>query len=146
MKKRKGRTYHTCSDYLLLLGVFSVPACWTLFCTKPSSKTMSSLSYVSYLVLIKHLDLASWLRWFESNELIFLGSDSQFSCFHFQMRIGKEDMWIRTYGRLYQKLCSTTCEIPIGIYRTQETAHHEPNVILNNIYSEYNLSMLFSIW
>ncbi|XP_050312472.1 potassium channel subfamily T member 2 isoform X2 [Anthonomus grandis grandis] len=37
------------------------------------------------------------------------------------MRIGKEDMWIRTYGRLYQKLCSTTCEIPIGIYRTQDT-------------------------
>ncbi|CAH1122868.1 unnamed protein product [Ceutorhynchus assimilis] len=38
------------------------------------------------------------------------------------MRIGKEDMWIRTYGRLYQKLCSTTCEIPIGIYRTQDTS------------------------
>nr|XP_012232625.1 PREDICTED: potassium channel subfamily T member 2 isoform X8 [Linepithema humile] len=37
------------------------------------------------------------------------------------MRITKEDMWIRTYGRLYQKLCSTTCEIPIGIYRTQDT-------------------------
>ena len=45
-----------------------------------------------------------------------------------QMRITKEDMWIRTYGRLYQKLCSTTCEIPIGIYRTQETAHHDTNV------------------
>lgn len=38
----------------------------------------------------------------------------------FQMKITKEDMWIRTYGRLYQKLCSTTCEIPIGIYRTQD--------------------------
>ncbi|KAF3427332.1 hypothetical protein E2986_10651 [Frieseomelitta varia] len=38
-----------------------------------------------------------------------------------QMRITKDDMWIRTYGRLYQKLCSTTCEIPIGIYRTQDT-------------------------
>ncbi|XP_043467887.1 potassium channel subfamily T member 2 isoform X14 [Leptopilina heterotoma] len=37
------------------------------------------------------------------------------------MKISKEDMWIRTYGRLYQKLCSTTCEIPIGIYRTQDT-------------------------
>nr|XP_013189043.1 unnamed protein product [Amyelois transitella] len=37
------------------------------------------------------------------------------------MKITKEDMWIRTYGRLYQKLCSTTCEIPIGIYRTQDT-------------------------
>ncbi|KAL3285335.1 hypothetical protein HHI36_019444 [Cryptolaemus montrouzieri] len=38
------------------------------------------------------------------------------------MKITKEDMWIRTYGRLYQKLCSTTCEIPIGIYRTQDTS------------------------
>ncbi|XP_076379491.1 slowpoke 2 isoform X3 [Megalopta genalis] len=37
------------------------------------------------------------------------------------MKITKDDMWIRTYGRLYQKLCSTTCEIPIGIYRTQDT-------------------------
>ena len=35
------------------------------------------------------------------------------------MKITKDDLWIRTYGRLYQKLCSTTCEIPIGIYRTQ---------------------------
>ncbi|XP_076343529.1 potassium channel subfamily T member 2-like isoform X2 [Tachypleus tridentatus] len=32
--------------------------------------------------------------------------------------ITNEDLWIRTYGRLYQKLCSTSCEIPIGIYRT----------------------------
>ncbi|XP_045035662.1 potassium channel subfamily T member 2 isoform X3 [Daphnia magna] len=41
------------------------------------------------------------------------------------MKITKEDMWIRTYGRLYQKLCSTTCEIPIGIYRTQDTSNSE---------------------
>ncbi|XP_046607486.1 potassium channel subfamily T member 2 isoform X4 [Neodiprion virginianus] len=41
------------------------------------------------------------------------------------MRIAKDDMWIRTYGRLYQKLCSTTCEIPIGIYRTQDTTATE---------------------
>lgn len=41
------------------------------------------------------------------------------------MKITKDDMWIRTYGRLYQKLCSTTCEIPIGIYRTQETTNLE---------------------
>ncbi|KAJ8890977.1 hypothetical protein PR048_010486 [Dryococelus australis] len=39
-----------------------------------------------------------------------------------RMKIAKDDMWIRTYGRLYQKLCSTTCEIPIGIYRTQDTS------------------------
>ncbi|XP_062525171.1 potassium channel subfamily T member 2 isoform X2 [Bombyx mori] len=46
------------------------------------------------------------------------------------IKITKEDMWIRTYGRLYQKLCSTSCEIPIGIYRTQDTSmadasHHQ---------------------
>lgn len=42
-----------------------------------------------------------------------------------QMKITKDDVWIRTYGRLYQKLCSTTCEIPIGIYRTQDTSNNE---------------------
>lgn len=42
------------------------------------------------------------------------------------MRISREDLWIRTYGRLYQRLCSTTCEIPMGIYRTEplETQRH----------------------
>ena len=35
------------------------------------------------------------------------------------MKIRREDLWIRTFGRLYQRLCSTTCEVPIGIYRTQ---------------------------
>lgn len=42
------------------------------------------------------------------------------------MKITKEDLWIRTYGRLYQRLCSTTCEIPLGIYRTEplETQRH----------------------
>ncbi|XP_041987705.1 potassium channel subfamily T member 2 isoform X3 [Aricia agestis] len=43
------------------------------------------------------------------------------------MKITKEDMWIRTYGRLYQKLCSTTCEIPIGIYRIQDTSLVDPS-------------------
>jgi len=42
-------------------------------------------------------------------------------CCTLQTQITKEDVWIRTYGRLYQKLCSTTCEIPIGIYRTQDS-------------------------
>ncbi|XP_033098187.1 potassium channel subfamily T member 2-like isoform X2 [Anneissia japonica] len=35
-----------------------------------------------------------------------------------ELPITPEDLWIRTYGRLYQKLCSTSHEIPIGIYRT----------------------------
>uniref|UniRef100_A0A1I8HUA2 Potassium channel subfamily T member 2 n=1 Tax=Macrostomum lignano TaxID=282301 RepID=A0A1I8HUA2_9PLAT len=34
------------------------------------------------------------------------------------MQITGIDMWIRTYGRLYQKLCASTCEIPIGIYKS----------------------------
>ncbi|KAI4821134.1 hypothetical protein KUCAC02_029082 [Chaenocephalus aceratus] len=35
------------------------------------------------------------------------------------MKITEEDLWIRTYGRLFQKLCSSSSEIPIGIYRTE---------------------------
>uniref|UniRef100_A0A8C5PK90 Potassium sodium-activated channel subfamily T member 1 n=1 Tax=Leptobrachium leishanense TaxID=445787 RepID=A0A8C5PK90_9ANUR len=35
------------------------------------------------------------------------------------MKITDDDLWIRTYGRLFQKLCSSSAEIPIGIYRTQ---------------------------
>lgn len=40
------------------------------------------------------------------------------------MKITEDDLWIRTYGRLYQKLCSTNGDIPIGIYRTE--AHKLP--------------------
>uniref|UniRef100_A0A8C4MIV4 Potassium sodium-activated channel subfamily T member 1 n=1 Tax=Equus asinus asinus TaxID=83772 RepID=A0A8C4MIV4_EQUAS len=35
------------------------------------------------------------------------------------MKISEDDLWIRTYGRLFQKLCSSSAEIPIGIYRTE---------------------------
>ncbi|XP_068430158.1 potassium channel subfamily T member 2-like isoform X1 [Clinocottus analis] len=35
------------------------------------------------------------------------------------MKITEEDLWISTYGRLFQKLCSSSAEIPIGIYRTE---------------------------
>ncbi|XP_035229849.1 potassium channel subfamily T member 1-like [Stegodyphus dumicola] len=45
------------------------------------------------------------------------------------MRITKEDEWIRTYGRLYQKLCSSSCEIPIGIYRTQISGPCEASTV-----------------
>lgn len=44
------------------------------------------------------------------------------------MRIKSEDLWLKTYGRLYQRLCSTTCEIPIGIYRTQKLEKKDPEV------------------
>jgi potassium channel subfamily T protein 1 len=65
------------------------------------------------------------------------------------MRITKDDLWIRTYGRLYQRLCSTTCEIPIGIYRTQST--QSPDVTsVRNLFVSKNLrhffhSIIFSI-
>ncbi len=36
-----------------------------------------------------------------------------------QVKVTEEDLWIRTYGRLFQKLCSSSAEIPIGIYRTE---------------------------
>ncbi|XP_037548174.1 potassium channel subfamily T member 2 [Nematolebias whitei] len=35
------------------------------------------------------------------------------------MKITEEDLWIGSYGRLFQKLCSSSAEIPIGIYRTE---------------------------
>ncbi|XP_069025547.1 potassium channel subfamily T member 2-like isoform X2 [Embiotoca jacksoni] len=35
------------------------------------------------------------------------------------MKVKEEDLWISTYGRLFQKLCSSSAEIPIGIYRTE---------------------------
>ncbi|XP_078282442.1 potassium channel subfamily T member 1-like isoform X3 [Rhinoraja longicauda] len=35
------------------------------------------------------------------------------------MKITEDDLWIRTYGRLFQKLCSSSAEIPVGIYRTE---------------------------
>lgn len=49
------------------------------------------------------------------------------------MKITKEDLWIRTYGRLYQRLCSTTCEIPLGIYRTEplESQRHAHDGLLS---------------
>ncbi|XP_023933674.1 potassium channel subfamily T member 2 [Lingula anatina] len=51
---------------------------------------------------------------------LLLGIDQAAGSGHLScMRITRDHMWIRTYGRLYQKLCSTTCEIPIGIYRSQ---------------------------
>lgn len=59
------------------------------------------------------------------------------------MKITKEDMWIRTYGRLYQKLCSTTCEIPIGIYRTQETTMLESHVSNSPLNSTFNFGGMF---
>uniref|UniRef100_A0A669C5Z4 Potassium channel subfamily T member 2 n=1 Tax=Oreochromis niloticus TaxID=8128 RepID=A0A669C5Z4_ORENI len=56
---------------------------------------------------------------------LLLGLDSMpGSGFLCAMKITEDDLWIRNYGRLYQKLCSSTGDIPIGIYRTE--AHKLP--------------------
>ena len=36
-----------------------------------------------------------------------------------QTKITKDDLWIKTYARLYQKLCYSTGVALIGIYRTE---------------------------
>ncbi|PAV72740.1 hypothetical protein WR25_18722 isoform B [Diploscapter pachys] len=35
-------------------------------------------------------------------------------------QITEDDLWIKTYGRLYQKLCASVGDVPIGIFRTKE--------------------------
>ncbi|XP_052826001.1 potassium channel subfamily T member 2 isoform X4 [Octopus bimaculoides] len=61
---------------------------------------------------------------------LLLGIDQAVGSGHLScMKIAKDDLWIRTYGRLYQKLCSTTCEIPIGIYRTQQLDGSDTNSV-----------------
>ncbi|GAB1597946.1 potassium channel subfamily T member 2-like [Argonauta hians] len=61
---------------------------------------------------------------------LLLGIDQAVGSGHLScMKIAKDDLWIRTYGRLYQKLCSTTCEIPIGIYRTQHLDGSDTNSV-----------------
>ncbi|XP_072016515.1 potassium channel subfamily T member 1-like isoform X1 [Amphiura filiformis] len=54
-----------------------------------------------------------------------------------ELRITAEDMWIRTYGRLYQKLCSTTHEIPIGVFRTQSQPDNKSEVGMSRNDSSY---------
>ncbi|GAB6031498.1 hypothetical protein CHUAL_009271 [Chamberlinius hualienensis] len=51
-------------------------------------------------------------------------------------KITKQDLWIRTYGRLYQRLSSRTCEIPIAVYRTHYTAQCENSSVILKIEDE----------
>uniref|UniRef100_A0A8C1UC04 Potassium channel, subfamily T, member 1 n=1 Tax=Cyprinus carpio TaxID=7962 RepID=A0A8C1UC04_CYPCA len=44
------------------------------------------------------------------------------------MHVCEADLWIRTYGRLFQKFCSSSSEIPIGIYRTESHASPEVSI------------------
>lgn len=91
----------------LLLGIDQAPG--SGFLTSVSSRQAAECSALTHTVL-PSLSLSSSV----------------------QMRITKDDMWIRTYGRLYQKLCSTTCEIPIGIYRTQDTSNADTSHVSNS--------------
>ncbi|XP_051990869.1 potassium channel subfamily T member 2 [Xyrauchen texanus] len=43
--------------------------------------------------------------------------------------ITEDDLCIETYGRLYQMLCSTVGDIPIGIYRTESQGAEPPEII-----------------
>ncbi|KAK2164758.1 hypothetical protein LSH36_59g06011 [Paralvinella palmiformis] len=71
----------------------------------------SMLDTLLYQVFVKDY-LITFIR-------LLLGIDQALGSGHLSCtKLTASDLWIRTYGRLYQKLCSTTCEIPIGIYRT----------------------------
>uniref|UniRef100_A0A6Q2ZAX0 RCK N-terminal domain-containing protein n=1 Tax=Esox lucius TaxID=8010 RepID=A0A6Q2ZAX0_ESOLU len=48
------------------------------------------------------------------------------------IQISEEDLWIRTYGRLYQKLSSTVGDVPIGIYRTESQTEDSLEVPFRN--------------
>ncbi|XP_052789303.1 potassium channel subfamily T member 2-like isoform X7 [Mya arenaria] len=83
---------------------------------------------------------------------LLLGIDQAVGSGHLScMKITKDDLWIRTYGRLYQKLCSTTCEIPIGIYRTQvkscrsPPANHSNSSFMSRDQSALNLAFRNSV-
>ncbi|XP_054468180.1 potassium channel subfamily T member 1 isoform X3 [Anoplopoma fimbria] len=55
------------------------------------------------------------------------------------MKITEEDLWISTYGRLFQKLCSSSAEIPIGIYRTE--SHIFPTSEVRHLRSQSQVSV-----
>uniref|UniRef100_A0A0N4ZT15 C2H2-type domain-containing protein n=1 Tax=Parastrongyloides trichosuri TaxID=131310 RepID=A0A0N4ZT15_PARTI len=53
-------------------------------------------------------------------------------------KINKDDLWIGTYGRLFQKLCSSCADIPIGIYRTKKMDSKTISLEMEKIkYEEY---------
>ncbi|VDM95774.1 unnamed protein product, partial [Thelazia callipaeda] len=61
---------------------------------------------------------------------LLLGIDqSQGSGYLTSFTIKSEDLWIGTYGRLYQKLCASVADIPIGLYRTMQMDDSEATVI-----------------
>uniref|UniRef100_A0A3P8TVT4 Potassium sodium-activated channel subfamily T member 1 n=1 Tax=Amphiprion percula TaxID=161767 RepID=A0A3P8TVT4_AMPPE len=57
------------------------------------------------------------------------------------MKVTEEDLWISTYGRLFQKLCSTSAEIPIGIYRTESHIFSTSEVRSQRTHSSVSVSV-----
>ena len=56
-------------------------------------------------------------------------------CIH-QRKVTEDYIWIETYGRLFQRLCSTTGAIPIGIYRSHVSEvrrHHLCFILINQL-------------
>uniref|UniRef100_A0A8C5M2M6 RCK N-terminal domain-containing protein n=1 Tax=Leptobrachium leishanense TaxID=445787 RepID=A0A8C5M2M6_9ANUR len=82
--------------------------------------SVSMLDTLLYQILM-FIHIASFVKdYMISITRLLLGLDSMpGSGFLCALRVTEEDLWIRCYGRLYQKLCSTTGDIPIGIYRTE---------------------------
>ncbi|CAB3401129.1 unnamed protein product [Caenorhabditis bovis] len=54
--------------------------------------------------------------------------------------ITEEDLWIKNYGRLYQKLCSSVADIPIGIFRTKRMDAKTVSLDLKEQCKDYELS------
>lgn len=70
---------------------------------------------------------------------ILLGIDAtEGSGYLTSLEITENDVWIRTYGRLYQKLCSSVADIPIGIYRTISSPRHPAATQVENVNGEEN--------
>ncbi|KAF6034138.1 hypothetical protein EB796_007558 [Bugula neritina] len=61
------------------------------------------------------------------------GKDSGFlTC----IKIGEDEQWLNTYGRVYQKLCSNNGAIPIGIYRTRQPGTFSTSVSVDKLDNE----------
>uniref|UniRef100_A0A8C6UI32 Si:dkey-21e5.1 n=1 Tax=Neogobius melanostomus TaxID=47308 RepID=A0A8C6UI32_9GOBI len=76
-----------------------------------------SISMLDTLLYQIHLSMLYYILW---QKLTAFSLTVPFMCnIKSCMKVTEEDLWIRTYGRLFQKLCSSSAEIPIGIYRTE---------------------------
>ncbi|NXW07721.1 KCNT2 protein, partial [Fregetta grallaria] len=94
---------------------FRAKDCYSLALSKLEKKEREKGSNLAFMF---RLPFAAG-RVFSISMLDTLLYQSSFLLLFVQMKITEEDLWIRTYARLYQKLCSSTGDIPIGVYRTE---------------------------